>query len=165
MVNGPNGWKMNKIRSARSYAGIFLLLGSLHNFCWCKNTNNIYFTFYFSPIYLPIQKDFIYQLLMNPILIKTTANLYEDCLHLKLYKFIYTKILVDLNGLIPVQIMIYKLVDLSIYSCYYKYYIYNLYKRGSFHWWCIWWFGSPYPTTFKSPSNATTAANQHTLTK
>ena len=43
-----------------------------------KNANNIYFTFYFSPIYLPIQKDFIYQLLMNPVLIKTTANLYED---------------------------------------------------------------------------------------
>ena len=39
-----------------------------------KNANNIYFTFYFSPIYLPIQKDFIYQLLMNPILIKTTSN-------------------------------------------------------------------------------------------
>ena len=152
MVNGPNGWKMNKIRSARSYAGIFLLLGSLHNFCWCKNAKNIYFTFYFSPIYLPIQKDFIYQLLMNPVLIKTTANLYEDCLHFNLYKFIYTKILVDF-------------VDLSIFSCYCKYYIDNLYKWGSFDWWCIWWFRSPYPTTFKRPGNGTTAANQHTLTK
>ena len=40
-----------------------------------------------------IQKDFIYQLLMNPVLIKTTANLYEGCLHSKLYKFIYAKIL------------------------------------------------------------------------
>ena len=44
-----------------------------------------------------IQKDFIYQLLMNPVLIKTTANLYEGCLHSKLYKFIYAKILVDFD--------------------------------------------------------------------
>ena len=38
---------------------------------------------------------------MNPVLIKTTANLYEDCLHLKLYQFIYTKIFVDLYDYRP----------------------------------------------------------------
>ena len=159
MVNGPNGWKMNKIRSARSYAGIFLLLGSLHNFCWCKNANNIYFTFYFSPIYLPIQKDFIYQLLMNPVLIKTTANLYEDCLHLKLYQFIYTKIFVDLYDYRPTRYSNYQFFLVIIN------YIDNLSKRWSFDWWCIWGFGSPYPKAIKRPGNAATAANEHTLTK
>ena len=137
MVNGPNGWKMNKIRSARSYAGIFLLLGSLHSFCWCKNAKNIYFTFYFSPIYLPIQKDFIYQLLMNPVLIKTTANLYEDCLHFNLYKFIYTKILVDLRFEDRVK-MPYKRWSpfISYFNAIFK--CLGCPLHWSFDWWCVW---------------------------
>ena len=95
MVNGPNGWKMNKIRSARSYAGIFLLLGSLHNFCWCKNANNIYFTFYFSPIYLPVQKDFIYQLFNESRPHQNHGQFVRRRLHLKLYKSSYRKIFVE----------------------------------------------------------------------
>ena len=87
---------MNKIRSARSYAGIFLLLGSLHNFfADAKKCQQYIFHILFQSNLSSHTKRFHLSTFNESRPHQNHGQFVRRRLHLKLYKSSYRKIFVE----------------------------------------------------------------------